>query len=250
MKVLRFRCENEIKYGVLEEDTIYEITGSVFGDFQLGSKKYYISEVTLLSPVSPTKVVCVGKNYKEHALEMGEDISEEPVIFLKPPTAVVNPGDAIVYPEMSKRVDYEGELVAVIKSVCKNIQPANVPNYILGYTCGNDVTARDLQKRDGQWTRGKSFDTFCPLGPWIETDVSPECLKLRTYLNGELKQDSSTALMITPVFELISFVSRIMTLLPGDVVMTGTPAGIGPMDRGDVVEVQIEGIGSLKNYVI
>jgi 2-keto-4-pentenoate hydratase/2-oxohepta-3-ene-1,7-dioic acid hydratase in catechol pathway len=192
----------------------------------------------------------VGKNYREHALEMGEGIPEEPTLFLKPPTAVINPGDGIIYPDMSQRVDYEGELAVVIKEACKNVPPEDIPRYILGYTCGNDVTARDLQKKDIQWTRGKSFDTFCPLGPWIETELNPDNLKIQTYLNGELKQSSSTAMMITPVYELISFMSRVMTLMPGDVVMTGTPAGIGPMQKGDTVEVVIEGIGKLKNYVL
>lgn len=250
MKIVRFKCEQEIIYGVLEADTIFEVTGDVFGEFNIGHRCCSISEATLLSPVSPSKIVCVGKNYREHALEMGEDIPEEPIIFLKPPTTVINPGDCIVCPDMSKRVDYEGELVVVIKSVCKNVEPQDAPRYILGYTCGNDVTARDLQRKDGQWTRAKSFDTFCPLGPWIETGITPENLKLCTYLNGELKQNSSTAMMITPVYELISFISRIMTLLPGDVVMTGTPQGIGPMQKGDTVEVTIEGIGILKNRVI
>ncbi|HHW03350.1 MAG TPA: fumarylacetoacetate hydrolase family protein [Thermoanaerobacterales bacterium] len=250
MRIVRFKYNDVIKYGILEMDRILEIKGDVFGGFTAGNNHYNLSEVKLLAPASPSKIVCVGKNYREHALEMGEGIPDEPVLFLKPPTAVINPGESIVYPDMSKRVDYEGELAVVIKSPCKDVTHEDVPRYILGYTCGNDVTARDLQKKDGQWTRGKSFDTFCPLGPWIETDVKPNDLKIQTYLNGELKQSSSTAMMITPVFELISFISRVMTLLPGDVVMTGTPSGIGPMQKGDTVEVVIEGIGKLENYVL
>nr|WP_245985089.1 fumarylacetoacetate hydrolase family protein [Biomaibacter acetigenes] len=247
---MRFKYNDEVKYGVLDMDSISEIKGDVFGKLKTGKNRYNISEVTLLAPAAPSKIVCVGKNYREHALEMGEGIPEEPTLFLKPPTAVINPGDGIIYPDMSQRVDYEGELAVVIKEACKNVPPEDIPRYILGYTCGNDVTARDLQKKDIQWTRGKSFDTFCPLGPWIETELNPDNLKIQTYLNGELKQSSSTAMMITPVYELISFMSRVMTLMPGDVVMTGTPAGIGPMQKGDTVEVVIEGIGKLKNYVL
>ncbi|MDK2880014.1 MAG: hypothetical protein PWR06_2730 [Thermoanaerobacteraceae bacterium] len=250
MRIVRFKYNDEVKYGVLDMDSISEIKGDVFGKFKTGKNRYNISEVTLLAPAAPSKIVCVGKNYREHALEMGEGIPEEPTLFLKPPTAVINPGDGIIYPDMSQRVDYEGELAVVIKEACKNVPPEDIPRYILGYTCGNDVTARDLQKKDIQWTRGKSFDTFCPLGPWIETELNPDNLKIQTYLNGELKQSSSTAMMITPVYELISFMSRVMTLMPGDVVMTGTPAGIGPMQKGDTVEVVIEGIGKLKNYVL
>ncbi|AYO31170.1 DUF2437 domain-containing protein [Biomaibacter acetigenes] len=250
MRIVRFKYNDEVKYGVLDMDSISEIKGDVFGKLKTGKNRYNISEVTLLAPAAPSKIVCVGKNYREHALEMGEGIPEEPTLFLKPPTAVINPGDGIIYPDMSQRVDYEGELAVVIKEACKNVPPEDIPRYILGYTCGNDVTARDLQKKDIQWTRGKSFDTFCPLGPWIETELNPDNLKIQTYLNGELKQSSSTAMMITPVYELISFMSRVMTLMPGDVVMTGTPAGIGPMQKGDTVEVVIEGIGKLKNYVL
>jgi 2-keto-4-pentenoate hydratase/2-oxohepta-3-ene-1,7-dioic acid hydratase in catechol pathway len=250
VRIVRFKYNDEVKYGVLDMDSISEIKGDVFGKFKTGKNRYNISEVTLLAPAAPSKIVCVGKNYREHALEMGEGIPEEPTLFLKPPTAVINPGDGIIYPDMSQRVDYEGELAVVIKEACKNVPPEDIPRYILGYTCGNDVTARDLQKKDIQWTRGKSFDTFCPLGPWIETELNPDNLKIQTYLNGELKQSSSTAMMITPVYELISFMSRVMTLMPGDVVMTGTPAGIGPMQKGDTVEVVIEGIGKLKNYVL
>lgn len=250
MRIVRFKYNDEVKYGVLDMDSISEIKGDVFGKFKTDKNRYNISEVTLLAPAAPSKIVCVGKNYREHALERGEGIPEEPTLFLKPPTAVINPGDGIIYPDMSQRVDYEGELAVVIKEACKNVPPEDIPRYILGYTCGNDVTARDLQKKDIQWTRGKSFDTFCPLGPWIETELNPDNLKIQTYLNGELKQSSSTAMMITPVYELISFMSRVMTLMPGDVVMTGTPAGIGPMQKGDTVEVVIEGIGKLKNYVL
>jgi len=250
LRIVRFNYNGVAKFGVLDTDSISEIEGDIFGSFKVGENHYDLSEVALLAPTSPSKIVCVGKNYKEHAMEMGEGIPDEPTLFLKPPTAVINPGDSVIYPNMSQRVDYEGELAVIIKSICKNILPDDVPGYVLGYTCGNDVTARDLQKKDVQWTRGKSFDTFCPLGPWIETQVDPGNLKIQTYLNGELKQSSSTAMMITPVYELISFMSQVMTLMPGDVIMTGTPEGIGPIQKGDTVEVVIEGIGKLKNYVL
>lgn len=250
MRIVRFSYGNEIKYGVLKENDIIEIQGDIFGAHEVRENRYNILEVKLLAPTCPSKIVCVGKNYREHALEMGEGIPEEPTLFLKPPTTVINPGDSIIYPDMSRRVDYEGELSVIIKSKCKNISPEDAPRYILGYTCGNDVTARDLQKKDGQWTRGKSFDTFCPLGPWIETELNPVNLKIQTYLNGQLKQSSSTSRMITPVYELVSFISKVMTLMPGDVIMTGTPEGIGPMQKGDTVEIVIEGIGKLKNNVL
>ncbi|WP_422447260.1 fumarylacetoacetate hydrolase family protein [Thermoanaerobacterium sp. DL9XJH110] len=249
MKIVRFKHGTDVKYGVVESGNVQEINGDIFAEIHKGKNVYGLADVRLLSPVEPSKVVCVGKNYREHAFEMGEEVPEEPVIFLKPPTAVIGPEEGILCPEMSSRVDYEGELAVVIRNKCRNVPPQDVRRHILGYTCGNDVTARDLQKKDGQWTRAKSFDTFCPLGPWIETELDPEDLKIQTFLNGELRQSSTTKMMITPVYELVSFISRIMTLLPGDVIMTGTPEGIGPMRRGDVVEVEIEGIGKLKNRV-
>lgn len=250
MRIARFIVDNCVKYGVVRGGKVVEIKGDVFGHFELLENNCYdISQIKLLAPVAPSKIICVGKNYRDHAAEMGEEVPEEPVLFLKPPTAVIGPDEGIIYPEISERVDYEGELAVIMKSECKNILPDEVEKHIFGCTCANDVTARDLQKRDGQWTRGKSFDTFCPLGPWIETDSDPRDLKIQTILNGQIRQSSSTSMMITPVHELISYISKVMTLLPGDVIMTGTPAGIGPVCRGDVVEVNIEGIGTLKNHV-
>lgn len=250
MRIIRFQYKQATKYGILENDSIFEIKGDVFGDFMTTKEQYNIHEVNVLPPVSPSKIVCVGKNYKEHILELGGEIPDEPILFLKPPTSVIGPGDCIMHPADSARVDYEGELAIVIKQKCKNITQEEAGKYILGYTCANDVTARDLQKKDGQWTRCKSFDTFCPLGPWIETETKPDELTIQTYLNGELKQSSTTAMMITPVFRLVEFISRVMTLNPGDCILTGTPEGIGPMQKGDTVEVVIETIGKLKNYIL
>ena len=177
-------------------------------------------------------------------------IPKNPIIFLKPPTTLIGNLDKIIYPKQSKRIDYEAELALVIKKTCRNIKPQEAKKYILGYTCLNDVTARDLQKIDGQWTRAKSFDSFCPIGPWIETDLDPSKLQIRCWLNNKLKQDSSTAQLIFPVEKLVSFISSIMTLYPGDVISTGTPSGVGPMQPGDRVEVEIEGIGKLTNQVV
>ncbi|HSB33981.1 MAG TPA: fumarylacetoacetate hydrolase family protein, partial [Nitrospirota bacterium] len=197
----------------------------------------------------PTKVVAVGLNYRDHARELGMAVPEAPILFLKPTTAVIGPDDDIHYPAMSSQVDYEGELGIVIKDSISRITAAEARRHILGYTCANDVTARDLQKQDGQWTRAKGFDTFCPVGPWIETELDPNDLQIETYLNGDRRQSSRTSQFVFDVDHLVSFISQVMTLEPGDLVITGTPAGIGPMRRGDTVEVRIEGIGSLINSV-
>ncbi len=212
-------------------------------------KSVKMEEISLLSPVNPSKIVSVGLNYRDHARELGMAIPSEPVIFLKPSTAVIGPGESIVYPSSSTRVDYEAELGVVIKDRIKNISGEEAADHIAGYTCVNDVTARDLQKRDIQWSRAKSFDTFAPIGPWIETDLDPADLRVRSYLNGELKQDSRTSKFIFTVPELIKFISSVMTLLPGDIIATGTPSNIGPMNPGDEVSVEIEGIGVLSNHV-
>ncbi len=197
----------------------------------------------------PSKIVLVGLNYRDHAEELGMPLPEEPILFIKPPTTLIGPEENIIYPEMSRRVDYEAELGVIIKDRIKDIGEGEVMEHIDGFTCINDVTARDLQKKDGQWTRAKSFDTFCPVGPTVVKDVNPNNLKIQSFLNGELKQDSSTSNFIFKVEELVSFISRVMTLLPGDIISTGTPAGIGPMQKGDTIEIKIEGIGTLKNYV-
>jgi len=231
-----------------------QLAGHPFGgkkdDIKLTGARFSLEEVRLLAPILPSKVVCIGKNYADHVREMGGDRPAEPVIFLKPSTAVCGPGDPILRPaQLSERVDYEGELAVVIGRVCREVPAQRVAEVIFGYTCANDVTARDLQARDGQWTRAKGFDTFCPLGPWIETDADPADLALVTRLNGEVRQESRTSLLLYDVRALVMFVSQVMTLLPGDVLLTGTPAGVGPMDKGDEVAVTIEGIGTLSNPV-
>ena len=197
----------------------------------------------------PTKIVCVGLNYRDHAKEMNAPLPKEPVLFLKPLTTLIGPEEDIIYPEMSDRVDYEAELAIIIKDKIKNIEETEAMGHIEGFTCLNDVTARDLQKKDGQWTRAKSFDTFCPVGPKIVKGIDPNNVKIQSFLNGELKQDSSTSNFIFKVEKLVSFISKVMTLMPGDIIATGTPAGIGPMKKKDRIEVKIEGIGSLVNYV-
>jgi len=209
-----------------------------------------LSEVELLPLVRPSKVVCVGLNYHDHARELGLALPEEPVLFLKPPSSVIGPGDAIVLPACSERVDYEAELAIVMGKSARFVTEAEALRHVFGYTCANDVTARDLQKKDGQWTRAKSFDSFCPVGPWIETQVADErALTLRAVVNGEVRQQGNTADMIFPPARLISYISRVMTLLPGDVILTGTPAGIGPLREGDEVSIEIDGVGLLINPV-
>lgn len=203
-----------------------------------------------IKDLNSTKIIAVGLNYHDHAKEMNAPIPKQPLIFLKSPSAIIYDGDIIRYPQSSSRVDYEAELAVIIRKECKNIKPGQAKDYILGYTCANDVTARDLQKIDGQWTRAKSFDTFCPIGPRIVKDIDPDNLSIRAILNGEVKQDSNTNQMIFKVDEVIAFVSEIMTLFPDDIIITGTPAGIGPMERGDMIEIEIEGIGILRNPVV
>ena len=199
--------------------------------------------------IRPSKIVCVGLNYRDHAEELKMEIPEHPILFLKPPSSLIFHEEAIVYPFQTQELHYEAELAVVIKNRIKNISEEEAPKHILGFTCANDVTARDLQRIDGQWTRAKSFDTFCPLGPKIVSDLDPGNLEIKLYLNGEVKQRSNTSNMIFAVNYLISFISQIMTLEPEDVILTGTPPGVGPMKIGDVVEVEIEGIGRLKNKV-
>jgi 2-keto-4-pentenoate hydratase/2-oxohepta-3-ene-1,7-dioic acid hydratase in catechol pathway len=210
-----------------------------------------MGEVKLLPPVEPSKIVAVGRNYQDHAKELGNPVPEEPLLFLKPSTAVIGPNDEIHYPAMSSRVDYEGELAVVIKKkACHLREEDPVEDYILGYTCFNDITARDLQAKDVQFTRAKSFDTFAAVGPCIATGIDPGALHLKTFLNGKLVQSGTTANLIFPVPFLVRFISRVMTLLPGDIIATGTPSGIGPMNPGDRVDVQVEGIGVLSNTLV
>ncbi len=249
MKLLRFQVQGRTAYGILHGEEVTELEGDLFGPLKTRSAKYARSSVRLLAPCSPSKVIAVGLNYRDHAREMALPVPETPVIFLKPPTSVIGPGESIRYPGISSQVDYEAELGIVIKDRVKDLSPEEARRHILGYTCANDVTARDLQKKDGQWTRAKSFDTFCPVGPWIETEVDPDDLLVESWLNGARRQSSRTSQFIFKVDHLVGFISQVMTLYPGDLIITGTPAGIGPMERGDEIEVRIEGIGSLKNVV-
>lgn len=251
MKIYRYKFKNKISFGVLKEDCLFAIQGSPFRKFEVATKGVPISDVVLLAPAKPSKIVAIGVNYKDHAMERGRPLPEEPLIFMMPPSAVTGPNDIIIYPKMSKRVDYEGELAVVIKKRAFRLsEDDDVSDYILGYTCFNDVTARDLQTKDGQFTRAKSFDTFAAFGPCIATDIDPSNLKIKTFLNGKLRQSGNTRNLIFSVPFAIRFVSNIMTLIPGDIITTGTPAGVGPMIPGDRVDVQIDGIGTLSNIVM
>ncbi len=239
-------------FGVLENDgLVHVITGDpIYSGIQKTAATIALTKVRLLAPVIPrSKVVCIGKNYADHAAEMGGVVPDEPIIFLKPNTSVIGPNDTIVWPDMSERVDHESELAIVIGRLCKDVPQERVNDVIFGYTIANDVTARDLQKRDGQWTRAKGFDTFCPIGPWIDTDFIPGTQLITASVNGEIKQSAHLNEMIFKVPEIINFVSRVMTLLPGDVILTGTPAGIGPMVAGGTATMSIEGLGELTNRV-
>jgi 2-keto-4-pentenoate hydratase/2-oxohepta-3-ene-1,7-dioic acid hydratase in catechol pathway len=249
VRLVRFRSGARIATGAVEGAFVRPLRGTFFDDPVPTGEDIPLDQVRLLAPVIPSKVVAVGKNYVEHAQEMGGVVPEEPVIFLKPSTAVIGPDDPIPYPPESSRVDPEGELAVVIGRLTRRVPAEDARRYVLGYTCANDVTARDLQAKDGQWTRGKGFDGFGPLGPWIETDLDPTDVGLELRVNGETRQAARTSQMAFGVSELIEFVSAVMTLLPGDVILTGTPAGIAPVAVGDVVEVEVEGIGVLRNQV-
>jgi 2-keto-4-pentenoate hydratase/2-oxohepta-3-ene-1,7-dioic acid hydratase in catechol pathway len=230
--------------------TVAEIEGHPFGQIRFTGQRWALADVRLLSPILPSKVVCVGRNYADHAKEMGNEVPQEPLLFLKPSTSVIGPRDVVRLPPQSKRVEHEGELAVIIGAPgARRVDRADAAKSIFGYTCANDVTARDLQKADVQFTRGKGFDSFCPIGPWIVTDVDPADLEVRCEVNEEVRQLGRTKDMIFDVPTLVSYVSHIMTLLPGDVVLTGTPAGVGPLVDGDTVTVRIEGIGELANPV-
>lgn len=238
-------------FGVLAEGAIAIITGDpLYMGVNPTGKVVPLAQVRLLAPVLPrSKVVCIGKNYADHAKEMGGEVPHEPIIFLKPNTSVIGPGDTISWPAMSERVDFEAELAIVIGRLCKDVPKERASDVIFGYTLANDVTARDLQKRDGQWSRAKGFDTFCPLGPWIETDFAPGDQKISSTLNGEVMQSAKLSDMIFDIPTIINFVTQVMTLLPGDVILTGTPAGIAPMPEKSLITVAIEGLGELTNKV-
>jgi len=250
MKIVRFTADKKVGYGILQGESIQGIEGKPFRHLEVSDRYYQLSKVKLLSPCTPSKIVALGLNYHSHAKEVNARVPDAPLIFLKPPTAVIGPEENIIYPSSSSRVDYEGELGVVIKKPTWRVSVEDALDYVLGYTCFNDVTARDLQYKDRQWTRAKSFDTFAAIGPCIETELDPGNVMLETYLNGILKQHSSTSDLIYSVAELINFTSHVMSLVPGDVIATGTPSGIGPMNPGDTIEVKIESIGTLRNYVV
>lgn len=249
MKYLRYSLNNKAHYGILEDDLVHELSGDYFSGIHKTGQVVPLSEVRLLSPCTPTKIVCIGLNYRDHAEEFSLPIPKTPVVFLKPPSSVIGHLDEIIYPEMSNRVDYEAELGVVIKQSAKNVPVSRAMDYVLGFTCANDVTARDLQPANGQWTIAKSFDTFMPLGPVITDEADISDLRIQSRLNGKVMQDSNTSNLIFKVDYLISYLSGIMTLCPGDVIITGTPGGIAPMKPGDVIEIEIENIGVLKNMV-
>ncbi len=249
MRYAFFSYKNQVMYGIISDNTIRGLTGDLFEPIEFGYLSFPLEEVKLLAPVYPSKVLAVGKNYQDHALEMGGQVPDSPVIFMKPPTAIIGPEETIIYPAASKRVDYEGELAIIIAKEAKNVALEDAHRHILGYTCANDVTARDLQTPGSQWALCKGFDTFLPLGPIITDEVDPDNITITTRLNGEVKQSSNTSLMKFSPHYLVSYISSFMTLLPGDVILTGTPGGIGPMRAGDTIEVEIEGIGTLANKV-
>ena len=249
MRLLRLLHEGKERYGTVKGDEIRLLEGSPFKSLKESDARIELSQTRLLAPVLPSKALCIGLNYRDHAKEFDLPIPTSPVVFMKPASAVLAPGAEIIRPTMSRRVDFEAELVVVIGKKARHVPAIKAFDYILGYTCGNDVTARDLQPKEGQWTVAKSFDSFMPLGPWIETEVDPSNLAVEAYLNGEKKQSSSTANLIFGVPELVEFLSSVMTLEPGDVIMTGTPSGVGPMNPGDEIAVEIEGIGRLVNTV-
>ncbi len=259
MRIARYTTGDDPTYGVVEGDgpgegglVVAEIAGDpLYLEVARTGRVTPLDDVRLLAPIIPrSKVVGIGRNYRDHAAELGNDLPAEPLIFLKPNTSVIGPGDPVVLPRQSTSVHYEGELAVVIGRICKDVPAERVAEVVYGYTCANDVTARDLQRSDGQWARAKGFDTFCPLGPWIETDLDPGDLALTTRLDGDLMQDSRTSEMVHDVAALVTYVSQAFTLLPGDVILTGTPAGVGPVAAGQRVAVEIQGIGALTNPVV
>ncbi len=248
--LLRYCHRKQVGYGLLLEGVVHSLEGDPLARPIPGRPVASLQEVELLAPVVPSKVLAVGRNYAAHAAEFDHPVPQEPLLFLKPPSAVIGPGAAIVLPPLPKRVDHEAELAVVIGRRCRGVGRGEALDYVLGYTCANDVTARDLQQRDGQWSRAKGFDTFCPLGPWIVTAVDPAGLEVLGRVNGEVRQRGHTGDLLFPVPVLIEYASAVMTLEPGDVLLTGTPAGVGPLRPGDIVEVEVPGVGLLRNPVV
>ncbi len=251
MRIAKFSIAGEVRFGLVDGPELVVFKGHpLFSGYETTGERVPLKDVQLLPPTLPTsKIVCIGKNYADHAAEMGGDLPTEPLIFLKPTTSLIGHGESIVLPPIAERVDHEGELAIVIGDIAKDVSEAKAMDYVWGFTIANDVTARDIQDRDGQWTRAKGFDTFCPLGPWIETEFEVDGQTLETRVDGEIRQHASIDLLIHKVPRIVQHVSRAMTLLPGDVILTGTPAGIGRIVSGDVVEIDIEGIGTLRNPV-
>ena len=250
MKIVRIKAGDDIAYGVADAEGVLVYKGSPFVAWEPTETVVPWPNVKLLAPVLPTKVLCVGKNYEDHATEMGGDVPDEPLIFMKPATSVIGQNQPVIYPSQSKEVHHEAELAVVISRPARNIKAEDASQYIFGYTAANDVTARDLQRNDGQWTRAKGFDTFCPLGPAIETELDPlERLALIAKVNDEVRQAGFTSDMVFGVAEVLEYITAFTTLLPGDVILTGTPSGVGPVEPGDVMEIEIDGIGSLVNRV-
>jgi 2-keto-4-pentenoate hydratase/2-oxohepta-3-ene-1,7-dioic acid hydratase in catechol pathway len=240
----------ETLYGILDSDQVREISGTPWGEWSQSARAWPLTSVRLAAPVQPSKIVCIGRNYAAHAAELGNEVPKEPLMFLKPPSSIVGPAEPVVLTPYSQRVEHEGELAIVVGRRCSHLGDSDdALSYVLGYTCLNDVTARDIQKSDVQFTRGKGFDTFCPVGPHIETELDPANVLVETRVNGSVRQSGNTSLMIYPCAFLIRWISRMMTLLPGDVIATGTPSGVGPLTPGDVAEVSVAGIGVLRNPV-
>ena len=257
MRIARFSSDGDVSFGVVEgpgndpaDLVVATLEGHPFAPFSFTGARHRLTDVRLLAPVLPSKVVCIGKNYADHVAEMGGTAPADPVVFLKPSTSVIGPGDPIVLPRNSNRVDHEAELGIVIGRLCREVPKERALDVVLGYTCGNDVTARDHQQADGQWTRGKSHDSFCPLGPWVETDLDVRDVGVQCFVDGEVRQDGRTSQLLHDVPAIIEWVTAFMTLLPGDVILTGTPAGVGPLAAGNAVTVLVEGIGPLTNPVV
>lgn len=255
MKICRYEVRDasslaQPRYGLIEGENVVEISGPPWGQWSRGSRSSRLADVRLLAPVEPSKVVCIGRNYAAHAAELGNEVPKEPLMFLKPPSSIIGPEEAIVLTKYSQKVEHEGELALVIGRLCSQLGDADdALSFVLGCTCLNDVTARDLQKSDVQFTRGKGFDTFCPVGPHIETALDPSNVLVETRVNGAVRQSGMTSLMIYPPAFLVRWISRMMTLMPGDVIATGTPAGVGPLIAGDTAEVSVAGVGVLRNAV-
>ncbi len=250
MRIVRYKTNgDEPQYGWLLDEKVGEIQGSMFGEYRRREAKTPLADVKLVAPCEPSKILCVGRNYVEHAKELGNEVPKVPLIFMKPPSSIISNGDSIVLPPQSTQVEHEAELVVVISKRARNVTAETAKEYIFGYTVGNDITARDLQQTDGQWTRAKGFDTFCSFGPWIDTEFDPSDAVVTCRVNGQMRQMASTRDMVFNVGTLIAYISSVMTLEPGDLIFTGTPAGVGELKNSDMVDVEIEGLGKLSNPV-